>query len=163
MNEQAYIQDGRHGFDFYNGTWRVHNRRLRERLKGCQEWEAFYGLSVGQTILGGIGNFDTITMQRDSGVGYGATLRLFNPATQQWSLYWTEGVTGTLYRPMLGSFNAEGVGYFYDCEVFEQQTVITRFIWSGITATTCKWEQAFSADGGATWETNWIMESVKIS
>lgn len=163
-NEQALqgtIEDGRHAFDFNNGTWKVHNRRLRERLKGSQDWEEFEGISVAQTILGGLGNFDTLTMQRESGVGYGMTLRLFNPETQQWSLYWSEGITGILYPPMIGKFN-NGIGYFYDREIFEQKIIFSRFIWSGISETTWHWKQALSDDGGTTWETNWTMDSVRI-
>ncbi|MCA9911582.1 MAG: hypothetical protein KC519_23165 [Anaerolineae bacterium] len=162
MHTEQTAQDGRHAFDFLTGTWQVHNRRLRERLKGSQAWEEFESLSVAQTILGGLGNFDALTLHRESGVTYGSTLRLFNPETQQWSLYWSDSATGSLYAPMVGSF-VDGVGYFYACELFERKTIISRFLWSGISATTWRWEQAFSTDGGATWETNWIMEGVKIS
>ncbi|MCI0711560.1 MAG: hypothetical protein L0154_15500 [Chloroflexi bacterium] len=160
MSDDQKIRDGRHDFDFYTGTWKVHNRRLKERLKGCQEWEEFEGISVAQPILGGVGNFDTITMYRDSGIHHGVTLRLFNLETHEWHLHWADSVSGALVPPMIGKFE-DGIGHFYSHELFAGRHILCRFIWSGISETTCRWEQAFSEDGGATWETNWIMESVK--
>ncbi|MGH2532792.1 MAG: hypothetical protein ACRDJW_10875 [Thermomicrobiales bacterium] len=155
------VQDGRADFDFYIGTWTVHNRRLRERLKGSNDWEEFEGVSVARSILGGLGNADEITLDRASGVLHGTTLRLFDPSSRQWSLYWADSVSGVLQPPMIGSFE-NGRGEFYSQEPFEGRAIFSRFIWSNITPTTCRWEQAFSADGGKTWETNWIMESTRI-
>ena len=153
--------DGRHDFDFYVGTWKVRNRRLRERLQGSSSWEEFEGRSVARTILGGLGNFDEITMERESGRLHGITVRLFDPQTRQWSLYWSDSATGVMFPPMIGEFK-DGRGEFYDQERFEGKAIFSRFIWSEVTPNSCRWEQAFSADGGRTWETNWIMESERI-
>ena len=150
-------RDGRGDFDFFIGQWRVHNRRLRERLKGSTAWEEFEGATVARKVLGGLGNIDEITMDRASGPSHGMTLRLYDPNSRQWSLYWANGLQGILDTPMIGSFE-NGRGEFFAQEVFEGKRVFSRFIWSDITATTCRWEQALSADGGKTWETNWIME-----
>lgn len=89
------------------------------------------------------------------------TIRLYDPITRQWSLYWADSVSGTLQPPMIGRFE-DGRGEFYAQEIFEGQSVFSRFIWSEITATSCHWEQALSADGGRSWETNWTMEFVRI-
>ncbi len=152
--------DGRGDFDFLIGQWRIHNRRLRERLKGSTAWEEFDAAAVVRKILGGLGNFDEVTMERSSGRVQGMTLRLYDPISQQWSLYWADSVNGILQTPMIGRFE-KGRGEFFAQETFEGQSIFSRFIWSGITETSCRWEQAFSADGGKTWETNWIMEFVR--
>ncbi len=153
--------DGRNDFDFYVGTWQVHNRRLRERLKGSDSWEEFEGVSVAQQILGGVGNIDEITLYRESGIGHGFTLRLFDPKTSHWYLYWTSSATsGRLDVPMIGRFE-NGRGEFHAQEFFEGKLIFSRYVWSNITEKTCRWEQAFSTDGGKTWETNWIMESTR--
>lgn len=154
-------QDGREDFDFLFGKWHTRHQRLRERLKGSTEWETFEGLSEARPILGGIGNVDEIVMQRESGEVRGATLRLFNLATHQWRIYWADSQHGTLELPMIGTF-VEGRGEFYAQEPFEGRAIFSRFIWSEITPTSCKWEQAFSQDGGKTWETNWMMEFTRI-
>ena len=156
-NEKSAPDDGRNDFDFLIGTWRTHNRRLRERLKGSTEWEEFPGRFVVRKLLGGLGNLDEVVLERPDGRTEAVTLRLFNPESRQWSIYWADSVTAVLQPPMIGEFK-DGRGEFYDQEVFEGRAIYCRFIWSKITATSCRWEQAYSADGGVTWETNWIME-----
>lgn len=148
--------DGRNGFDFLIGSWTVHHRRLQERLKSCTEWEEFEGDTVVRKILNGLGNMDENTIQRAAGPVHAITLRLFNPESKEWSLYWAADITGTLEVPMIGSFT-DGYGEFYSQEIFEGRHIFSRFIWSEIQANSCKWEQAFSIDGGKTWETNWVM------
>jgi hypothetical protein len=157
MQTERTEQDGRADFDFLVGRWKVHNRRLRERLKGSTDWEEFEGSSVARTVLGGLGNMDEITLERASGRVYGMTVRLFDPTSQQWRLYWASTIHGIFDTPVIGRFK-DGRGVFFAHEPFEGQYILSRFIWSAITATTCRWEQAFSTDGGQTWETNWIMD-----
>jgi hypothetical protein len=154
---QPAVQDGRHDFDFLVGSWRVHHRRLRERLKGSTAWEEFEGTSVAWAVLDGLGNFDECTMEREAGRLHGMTVRLYNPASRQWSLHWADSAGGVLLPPMVGSFS-DGRGEFYSQEPFEGRAIFSRFIWSNITTASCRWEQAFSEDGGKSWETNWVME-----
>ncbi|MBK7318175.1 DUF1579 domain-containing protein [Candidatus Villigracilis affinis] len=149
--------DGRNDFDFLIGTWQVHHRRLKERLKGSSEWEEFEGDTVDRKILNGLGNMDENIIYRETGPIHAVTLRLFDPQAQEWSLYWATGISGILEVPMIGGFK-HGLGEFYSQEVFEGRHIFSRFIWSEITTASCKWEQAFSADGGQTWETNWVMD-----
>jgi hypothetical protein len=155
MDDQA---NGRAAFDFLIGSWRVRNRRLAERLKGCADWEEFESSCHVRTILGGLGNMDEFTMERVSGRVLAVTLRLFNPITGEWSIYWAASTgNGRLDVPMVGRF--EGTrGEFFSQEVFEGRHIFNRFIWTVETPDSCRWEQAYSADGGKTWETNWIME-----
>ena len=96
-------------------------------------------------------------MERATGQTEGMTVRLYDPATQLWSLYWADSVQGILQPPMVGRFQ-DGCGEFYDRETIGQHSAFSRFTWSDITPTTCHWEQALSVDGGRTWETNWMME-----
>ena len=154
--------DGHRDFDFLVGRWKIHNQRLHERLKGSNDWEEFEGTTVSRSVLGGLGNLDECTMERDAGQLQGMTVRLYDPASQQWSLYWADNVkAGILQTPLIGRFE-NGRGEFYAQEPFEGQHIFCRFIWSEITPSSCHWEQAFSTDGGKTWETNWIMDFVRI-
>ncbi len=158
MQNEHTERDGRADFDFLIGRWNVHHKRLRERLKGSTAWEEFESVSVAHKVLNGMGNFDEIVMERDSGeVIVGVTLRLYNPVSHEWSLYWADSATGILQTPMVGKF-LDGRGEFFSQELFEGRHIFSRFIWSGITAVSCRWEQAFSNDGGKSWETNWIMD-----
>jgi len=149
--------DGRNDFDFFTGTWNMHHKRLKERLKGSTEWEEFEGTCVDKKIVNGLGNFDEVTMYRETGTVHAVTVRLFDINAREWSIYWAAGASGMLDVPMIGGFK-DGRGEFYAQEVFEDRHIYSRFIWSKITANSCQWEQAFSEDGGKTWETNWIME-----
>ena len=149
--------DGRNDFDFLIGTWKVHHRALTKRLKGSNDWDEFEGDTLSRKILNGLGNMDENIIHRKTSPVHAITLRLFNPESKEWSIYWSTNLTGTLDVPMIGGFK-NGRGEFYSQEVFEGRHIYNRFIWSKITATSCQWEQAFSEDGGITWETNWIME-----
>ena len=153
--------DGRNDFDFLIGKWKVHHFRLKERLKGCTEWEEFEGDSTDRKILNGLGNMDENILHRASGDVHAITVRLFNPRSKEWSLCWSAEGAGTFDVPMIGGFK-NGRGEFYAQEVFEGRHIFSRFIWSEIEANACKWEQAFSSDGGKTWETNWVMTFERV-
>lgn len=155
--ENSAQHDGRNDFDFLIGTWKTHNRRLKARLKGSDDWEEFEGKFIVRKLLGGLGNLDEVVLNRAAGRTEAVTLRLFNPQSRQWSIYWADSVTALLQPPLIGAFK-NGRGEFYDQEMFEGRAIFCRFIWSAITPTSCRWEQAYSADGGVTWETNWVME-----
>jgi hypothetical protein len=153
--------DGRNDFDFLIGTWKVHHHALKKRLKGSTVWVEFEGDTVSKKILNGLGNMDENVIQREMGPVHAITLPLFDSKSKEWSIYWSTDITGTLDVPMIGGFK-DRRGEFYSQEVFEGRHIYNRFIWSKITATSCQWEQAFSVDGGKTWETNWIMEFERI-
>lgn len=159
--------DGRRDFDFYFGKWQLRNERLKARLAGCQEWEEFESAQECRPILGGLGNLDSFAT--DWGGGYrGMTLRLFQPATRQWSIYWASNRDGVLEPPVLGSFK-DGVGTFCGRDQHNGTPVLVRFVWSGIVVTAAgvaekaHWAQAFSTDEGATWEENWRMEMTRVA
>ena len=153
-------RDGQNDFDFLTGAWRIRNRRLRERLRGSAQWDEFEGVSVAQPLWGGLANMDQYEGHAPFGLIQGLTVRLYDPATRQWRLHWANRASGTFDAPMIGRFE-NGRGEFYNHELHEGQAVYARFVWSDITATSCRWEQALSADGGKTWETNWIMEMTR--
>jgi hypothetical protein len=152
--------DGRHDFDFYFGRWTIHNERLASRLSGCQEWESFAATQECRPVLGGLGNVDDfVTAWRG---GYrGMTLRLFQPATAQWSIYWASDSDGVLQPPVIGRF-VDGVGTFLSRDQHQGTPVLVRFVWSHLTATGARWEQAFSTDEGEHWEVNWRMTMTRI-
>lgn len=160
-NSIETASDGREDFDFLIGSWKSKQRRLRERLKGSQSWEEFEATLEVRKVLGGLGNFDELSMVRPSGVARGITLRLFNPETRQWSIYWADSSGNGLGAPMVGEFS-NGRGLFYDAEPFEGKRIFSRFIWTHDSPDSCHWEQAFSTDGGATWETNWKADFTRI-
>ena len=153
--------DGRNDFDFLIGTWKVHHRMLTQRLKGSTDWVKFEGDTVDREIMNGLGNMDENIIHMPSGPVHAISLRLFNPQSKEWSIHWSTDRMGVLDVPMIGSFK-NGQGLFYSQEMHEGRHVYSRFIWSKITADSCQWEQALSADGGRTWETNWIMEFERV-
>lgn len=147
--------DGRHDFDFYHGHWRVRNERLRRRLVGSDDWEIFDATQTCAPLLGGIGNIDDFATSWNDGF-LGMTLRLFDLEARQWRIYWASNRCGVLEPPVTGRFE-HGVGTFHGRDLHDGRPVLTRFIWSDITPDSAHWQQALSADEGATWETNWHM------
>jgi hypothetical protein len=148
---------GADDFDFFVGDWMIHHHQLRHRLAGDKEWLEFSGTTRMRKILGGLGNLDETEIRSPRGAYHGATLRLFDPETGSWSIYWLDSRRPAIDTPMRGRFEG-GIGYFHADESFEDRPIRVRFIWTPISSVACRWEQAFSPDSGASWETNWIME-----
>ncbi len=145
-------------FDFLVGSWTVRHRRLKARLANCTEWEEFNGASTLWPLLGGAGNVDDNVLELPGGTYRAATFRSYDPKTGQWAIWWMDGRNPhALDVPMKGSFN-DGVGTFLADDTFEGKPIKVRFLWSRIAANSCRWEQAFSQDGGRSWETNWEMD-----
>ncbi len=124
--------------------------------------EAFIGEQVWWTTLNGMGNADDNLLRLPGGDYWGFTSRAYDPATGQWAIWWLDSRNphGPLDPPMKGRF-VDGVGTFYADDTLRGKPIKVRFIWSGITATEAHWEQAFSPDGGKTWETNWYSDFSK--
>lgn len=151
-----------HDFNFLHGHWCVHNRRLLRRLVGCSDWQDFTATAMCEPILGGMGNRDE--HETDDFVDthfIGMSLRLFNPSTRQWSIWWADNRRGVLEPPVHGAFTG-GVGTFLGDDVHAGRPVRVRFIWDARDLAHPRWEQAFSADSGASWETNWVMMFSRI-
>jgi hypothetical protein len=148
---------GKADFDFLAGTWKVHNRYLRERLSGCTDWDEFEATSVARLLPGVLGNEDEFRTDAQGGF-VGMSFRFFDPAAERWSIYWADSRRpGILDPPVYGTIDGDG-GVFEGTDVFDGKPILFRFTWSGVTTPTPRWEQAFSADEGETWETNWIMD-----
>lgn len=147
----------KHDFDFLHGSWNVHNHYLKERLKHSTDWIEFDARSDVEPLLNGLGQLDRYSAVRDGSPVEGITLRLFNPATGEWSLHWADTVrAGVLLPPMVGRFKGN-VGEFFGDETVDGKRVLCRFHWTRTPDGLPRWEQALSDDGGKTWEINWIM------
>ncbi len=155
-NETTGVSD----FDFLVGSWRVHHRRLKERLAGSHDWIEFEGTCVMQKILDGAGNMDENFLDFPGNAYNAVTLRTYDAAETTWSIWWFDGRNPShLDPPVVGGFK-NGVGTFYAEDTLRGKPIRVRFLWTNLT-TQPHWEQAFSEDGGKTWETNWTMEFVK--
>lgn len=144
-------------FDFLRGHWLVRHRRLRQRLTGCGDWDEFLGHCRMQPVMGGLGNVDDNLLHLPGGDYRAVTLRAFDARTRRWAIWWLDGRSPhSLDVPVLGGFE-NGVGVFEADDVLGGQPIRVRFTWSETATDSPCWAQAFSSDGGATWETNWTM------
>ena len=152
------VQEGTaRDFDFWMGSWNVHNRRLRRRLAGSDEWDEFEATVVARPLLDGLGNEDEFRTDYEGGF-IGMSFRFFDPETSLWSIYWADTRRlGILDPPVLGGFDGD-TGIFEGDDTFDGRPILVRFTWSGVTTPKPRWEQAFSEDSGETWETNWVMD-----
>ena len=144
-----------HDFDFLPGRWTIANRRLRARGAGCTTWDEFAGASEARAHLGGVANSDENDFPAR---GFsGMTVRAFDRARRLWSIYWIDSVSGRLAPPVVGGFDGNR-GTFVGDDVDGERPVRVVFTWTRRGPDAARWEQAFSYDGGRSWETNWIME-----
>jgi hypothetical protein len=150
--------DGQHDFDFLFGQWKVHCRRLLSPLTGSHEWIEFDGTNVVHKVWDGRANMDEFEADTPSGHVEGMTVRTYNIKSHQWTIYWSSQTNGTIdFPPMVGQFK-QGRGEFYDAENYKARGIFVRFTWVVNSPNSCHWEQAFSADGGNTWETNFVWD-----
>ena len=154
--------DGSHAFDFEFGTWRMQLSRRLKPLTGSNSWVEYEGVSVVRKVWDGKANLGEIDLAGPAGRIQGMSLRLYNPATGQWGVSFSNSADGTLGPPMMGGFK-DGRGEFYNQELFNGRAIFVRFVFSDITAASFRIEQAFSDDGGKTWETNWISTFTRTS
>jgi hypothetical protein len=147
-------RDGRHDFDFELGSWKIHLKRLVNPLTGSTKWVEFDGTSVTRKVWDGRSQLEEF--ETDSQVGghiEGLTLRLYNPQTRQWSLYWANSKGGPIFPPQIGEFYAQ--------DTLNSKSIFVRFIWSETNSNSPHFEQSFSEDGGKTWEVNWITDQTR--
>jgi hypothetical protein len=148
-------------FDFEVGDWTVRHRRLKERLAGCDEWIEFDGVSSTRKVLGGYGNVEDNRLELPEGTYRAIAIRSFDPKAKTWSIWWLDGrFPDRIDVPVVGRF-VDGIGTFLADDVLAGRPIRIRFTWTTTDADHPRWEQAFSADGGATWETNWVMDFVR--
>ena len=150
--------EGVHDFDFLHGEWHVSHRKLARRLAGSHDWLVFDGSMICRPLLGGGGNFDDNVLNDPTGAYRALALRRFDHTNGTWSIWWFDSRFSLLRldAPMQGRF-AGARGLFLNDEAFEGRPIKVRFLWSEIEVDSARWEQAFSADGGDSWEVNWIM------
>lgn len=154
-------RDGSHDFDFEIGLWKTHIHRLVHPLAGSNEWTDYDGTSDVRKIWNGKANMVELEVDGPAGHIEGLSLRLYNPKSHQWSLNFANSRGGEFGVPTVGEFR-NGVGTFYDQERIGDRMVLVRNVWSDITPTSGHFEQAFSDDGGKTWEVNWIATDTRI-
>jgi hypothetical protein len=151
-------QAGQHDFDFLFGTWKYHLKRRVHPLTGSTTWVEAGGTAVGHKIWDGRADLTETAAAGSSGQLMGLTLRTFNPKTHQWYLYWANSKDGIVGVPQIGEFS-NGIGEFFAMDTLDDRSILVRFVWSGTTSPSPHFEQSYSADGGKTWEVNWISES----
>jgi hypothetical protein len=146
---------GQRDFDFELGTWKTHVSRLQAPLTGSTTWVEYDGTTTVRPLLDGRANVAELAIEGPAGRIEGLSLRLYDPGTGQWSLHYANVRDGALGPPAAGRFTS-GRGEFLSRETLDGRPILVRFVISDITATSCHFEQAFSADDGQTWEVNWI-------
>jgi hypothetical protein len=150
-----------HDFDFEFGTWKTQLTRLLHPLSGSHTWVTYEGTSVVRRLWNGRANL--VELEADGSAGHfeGLSLRLYNPQSHQWSLNFASSRAGTFSQPTIGEFK-NGHGEFFDQETLNGRAILVRFVISDITPNSCRFEQAFSDDGGKTWEVNWVAKDTRI-
>ena len=155
------LADAPSDFDFLVGSWNVRHRRLRQRLAGSNEWDEFGGTLVNWPVLGGHGNVGDNVMEFPAGNRTRRRPARLRSGDGQWSSWWLDGRTPSVIAPPVRGGFTDGIGTFVGDDTLDGRPIKTRVLWSRITPRSARWEQASSADGGATWETNWTSDFVR--
>jgi len=159
--QAAAERDGQHDFDFEIGTWKTRLSRLQHPLTGSTTWVEYEGTTVVRKVWDGRANLVELDVQGPAGRLQGLSLRLYNPQSRQWSLNFANIAGGVLTPPSIGEFK-NGRGEFFAQETLDGRAIFVRFVISDITPDSARFEQAFSDDGGKTWEVNWIATDTRV-
>ena len=153
--------DGQRDFDWETGTWKTELRRLAKPLSGSSEWVEYSGTTVVRKVLDGRANLVELRVKGPAGQIEGTSLRLYNPQTKQWSLNFANVRNGVMTQPVYGGFNG-GHGEFFGHDSLDGRAIFVRFVISKVTNDSWRFEQAYSEDGGRTWETNWVATDTRV-
>lgn len=158
---QTPQRDGQHAFDFEIGTWKTQLRRLARPLTGSTTWVEYEGTTIVRKVWNGRANLVELKASGPAGSFEGLSLRLYNPQSRQWSLNFANINDGTLAPPTIGEFK-DGRGEFYNQETYNGRAILVRFVITKVSEDSVRFEQAFSDDGGKTWEVNWIAVDTRV-
>jgi hypothetical protein len=153
-------RDGSHDFDPLIGSWKFHLKRRLNPLTGSNTWVEFDGTGVCRKVYDGA-NLDEVELDGPSGRIVGLTLRVYNPQSHQWRLYWANQKVGVLDPPQVGEFK-DGHGQFFAQDTINGKTILIKFDWTKLDSDAPHFEQSFSDDGGKTWEVNWITDQTRV-
>ena len=161
LKQRTTEQDGQHDFDFEIGSWKTHLSRRQHPLTGSTTWVEYEGTTVVRKVWNGRANLVELEVDGTAGHIEGLSLRLYNPQSHQWSLNFSNSSAGSLSQPTIGEFK-NGRGEFFDQELLNGKAILVRFVISDIKPDSAHFEQAFSDDGGKTWEVNWIATDTRV-
>jgi len=147
--------DGQQDFNWEMGTWETKLRRLKQPLGGSQDWLEYEGTTTVKPLMEKRANIVEFDVQGPAGRISGVSLRLFQPATRQWTLHFANLANGSMTEPMQGSFK-QGHGTFYGQDTLNGRKILVRFLIIPVSTDQWRFEQAYSPDDGKTWEDNWI-------
>jgi hypothetical protein len=159
----AVTADGQHDFDWEFGAWRSEVRVLADPLSGSEEWLHFRGTSVVRSLMDGRANVVEFDVSGEAGRIEALNLRLYEPGSDRWSSTFVNMRDGLLTPSVYGGFDDDGVGRFYGEDQLNGRPIEVRFLIFRMGPDKARFEQAYSDDGGATWETNWIAVDRRIS
>lgn len=147
-------------FDFLQGKWQVHNRKLTVRLANNNTWSEFESeLHMRKTLFGNVENYYATFAGKPF---EGMAIRFFDPQTKLWRVYWVDSNSRAMdEHPVTGSFE-NGVGKLYANASFNGRPIVVLYQWDATNPSHPKWSQAFSDDAGKTWEWNWEMTLTRI-
>ena len=160
-NDATGATNGQHDFDWEFGTWKTHLKRRLRPLSGSQDWVEYEGTTTVRKVWNGRANLVELDVTGPAGRIEALSLRLYNPEARQWSLNFSNTAGGTMAIPTIGEFK-DGRGEFYAQETFGGRSILVRFVISDFSRESARFEQAFSDDGGKTWETNWIAVDTRL-
>ena len=155
------LRDGQKDFDWEIGNWKTHLQRRLHPLTGSTEWLEYDGTTVVRPVWNGRANLVELEVSGAAGKIEALALRLYNPQSHQWGLNFSNSAGGTIAVPTVGSFDGKR-GEFYDQETLGERSIIVRFVITQVSADEASFAQSFSADGGKTWEVNWIATDTRV-
>jgi hypothetical protein len=148
-------------FAFLRGEWRVEHRF--RRAPDTDDWLLADGTASHSVLIGGMANMDEYVINAPSGTHRALALRSYDATAKEWAIWWLDARAplGPLDPPTRGSFTG-GVGTFHGVDATPDGPVRVRFIWSDVTDSSARWEQAYSSTPDTRWQTNWIMDFRRI-
>lgn len=153
--------DGQHDFDFNLGTWKTHIHRVSHPPGAQPASVEITGTVTVRPIWGGRAQLEEIEADGPQGHWQGATLFLYNPKARQWTQTYFDSAN-PVPSTTTGGF-ADGRGELYSQDIVDGKAILVRGTWSDIRPDSHRYEEAWSHDGGRTWETMFSAQLERIA
>lgn len=150
--------DGRRDFDFLLGQWLVENRRAASPFEQDCGWVSFDTVHECRPVAGSLGHLEEVS---GDGLPSIATIRCFDVGRRCWRAHGVSSVDGRMQPPLHGGF-CNGVGVLVGDGSVAGVPMLVRETWRfpGSDRPCC--ERAWSRDGGASWQTWWLMAFSRV-
>ena len=149
----APVRDGLHDVDFNLGKWHTSIRRYADPFSAPSHFASLEGTVTVRPVWNGKALLEEIEADGPNGHWQGLTLFLYNPQSGQWSQNYANAAQGHFEAAAtIGEQRGRDIE-LYSTDTAGGRAILVKGLWSEIEPDSHRYTEAYSDDGGRTWQT----------